>query len=172
MSKHRQSRGLPLSWLNAPVDELGDRMWRQPVVRVICTMLWFAVMGPVIGALAVALVVAGGSLLNGEDFGTDFVMLIVFTPVGVASSFLFAFSPAVAAGVFFGIVDFGRGRSNLVLAVIVGAVGGWLWPLAWALPPSELSSFDHLFIASIVSTLVCWFASTRGAHRRERTAAP
>ena len=80
--------------------------------------------------------------------------------------------PAALVGLFFAALDYGRVRSDAWLAVVIGALGGMLWPTPWGEPASTLSSplEVQLFIASIVSTLVCWFLSTRGVRRTETPA--
>ena len=93
-----------------------------------------------------------------------------WTPESIASARMAM--GVLATGLFFAAVDYGRVRSDPWLAVVVGALGGMLWPVPWGSGPSTLSSplEVQLFIASIVSTLVCWFASTWGMRRRERMA--
>jgi hypothetical protein len=79
--------------------------------------------------------------------------------------------PAALVGLCFAAVDFGRIRSDPWLAVVVGALGGVLWPVPWGEPASALSSplEVQVFVASIVSTWVCWFASTRRPGCGEQT---
>ena len=140
--------------------------------RALGTVLFFAVVGPLIGGLILGFrdmaYVAG----DGRDLGTILYFLFALLSVGVPAAYAMGLVPAAIVGVFFALVDYGRVRSDPWLAVVVGALGGMLWPVPWGSGPSTLSSplEVQIFIASIVSTFVCWFASTRGVRRRERIA--
>jgi hypothetical protein len=142
--------------------------------RALGTVLFFAVCGPLIGGLILGFrdmaYVAG----EGRDLGRVLYFLFALLSVGVPAAYAMGLVPAAIVGLFFAVVDYGRVRSDPWLAVVVGALGGMLWPVPWGSGPSSLSSplEVQLFIASIVSTFVCWYASTRGARRRERMAAP
>jgi hypothetical protein len=156
-----------MSWLNTSVSELSDRMWERPVVRALGTVLLFALVGPVIGGVAFGLLEAGVSVVRNGDFWGVAILSLIAMPVGLSMALVFAAIPAAIVGVFFATVDFARQRSSLGLAIVVGALGGWLWPLVWELPPSDLTSYNPTFIASVVSTVACWFISTRQARRSE-----
>lgn len=159
-----------MSWLNAPVNELSDRMLDRPVARAIGTVLFFAFVGPIAGGMVIWLLDLAVSIFRSGDFWGMMILSLVFAPFGVMAlvvALVFAFVPAAIAGTFFAVVDFGRVRSNVGLAIVVGALGGWFWPLVWGLPPSDLSSYHPEFIASVVATVLCWHLSTRRTRRDE-----
>jgi len=141
--------------------------------RALGTVFFFAVVGPLIGGLIVGFrdmaYVAG----DGRDLGTVLYFLFALLSVGVPAAYAMGLLPAAIVGLFFAAVDYGRVRSDPWLAIVIGALGGMLWPVPWGSGPSTLSSplEVQLFIASIVSTLVCWFVSTWGMRRRDRMAA-
>ena len=136
--------------------------------RALGTVLFFAVVGPLIGGLVVGFRDIVQVVLRGGDFGAIVYFLFALVSVGVPAAYAMGLVPAALVGVFFALVDLGRRRSAPWLAVVVGGLGGMLWPVPWGAPPSTLSSplEVQIFIASIVSTWVCWFASTRGTRRR------
>lgn len=138
------------------------------------TVLLFAVFGPLVGGLIVGLRDMAHVAADGRDLGMILYFLFALLSVGVPAAYAMGLVPAATIGVFFALVDYGRVRSDAWLAVVIGALGGMLWPVPWGSGPSGLSSplEVQLFIASIVSTLVCWFASTRGMRRRAGDGAP
>lgn len=142
--------------------------------RALGTVLFFAVFGPLIGGLIVGFRDMAYVAADGRDVGTVLYFLFALLSVGVPAAFAMGLVPAAIVGLFFAAVDYGRVRSDPWLAVVVGALGGMLWPVPWGSGPSTLSSplEVQLFIASIVSTLICWFVSTWGMRRRDGRAAP
>lgn len=137
--------------------------------RALGTVLFFAVVGPLIGGLVVGFRDILHVVLRGGDLGSILYFLFALVSVGVPAAYAMGLVPAALVGAFFALVDFGRRRSAPWLAVVIGALGGMLWPVPWGSGPSTLSSplEVQLLLASIVSTLICWFASTRGMRRRE-----
>lgn len=152
--------------------ETVPRPARTAFGRALATVLLFAVFGPLIGGVIVGfrdiLYVIGAD----RDLGTILYFLFAFGSVGVPAAYAMGLVPAALVGLFFAAIDYGRVRSDAWLAVVIGALGGMLWPTPWGEPASTLSSplEVQLFIASIVSTLVCWFLSTRGVRRTETPA--
>jgi len=136
--------------------------------RALGTVLFFAVVGPLIGGVIVGFRDMASVVVRGGDLGVMLYFLFALLSVGVPAAYAMGLAPAALVGAFFALVDFGRRRSDPWLAIVVGALGGMLWPVPWGEAPSTLSSplEWHVFVASIVSTWVCWFASTRGARRR------
>lgn len=143
---------------------------RAALGRAVGTVLFFAVFGPLIGGAIVGFRDIAYVASAERDIGTILYFLIAFGSVGVTAAYAMGLVPAAVVGVFFAAVDFGRVRSDPWLAVVIGALGGMLWPVPWGLPPSTLSSplEGQVFIASVVSTFVCWFLSTRGPRRRRK----
>ena len=141
--------------------------------RALGTVLFFAVIGPLIGGLVVGFRDILHVVLRGGDLGSILYFLFALVSVGVPAAYAMGLVPAAVGGVFFALVDFGRRRSAPWLAIVVGGLGGMLWPVPWGSGPSTLSSplEVQLFIASIVSTFICWFASTRGTGRRRESVA-
>ena len=137
---------------------------RTALGRALATVLLFAVFGPLIGGAIVGLRDIATVVAGGPDVVTILYFLIAFGSVGVPAAYAMGLVPAALVGLFFAAVDFGRMRSDPWLAVVIGALGGILWPTPWGEPASMLSSplGVQVFLASIVSTFVCWFASTRG----------
>jgi hypothetical protein len=154
---------------NLPVTESQPPPGRTAIGRAIGTVLFFAVFGPLIGGVIVGfrdiLTVVGAD----RDLGVILYFLIAFISVGVPAAYAMGLAPAALVGLFFAAVDFGRTRSDPWLAVVVGALGGVLWPVPWGEPASALTSplGIQVFVASVASTFVCWFASTRRPRRRE-----
>jgi hypothetical protein len=144
---------------------------RAALGRALGTVLFFAAVGPLIGGAIVGFRDIATVVAAGRDIGTVLYFLVAFGSVGVPAAYAMGLVPAALVGAFFAAVDFGRTRSDPWLAVVIGALGGMLWPVPWGLPPSTLSSplEVHIFVASIVSTFVCWFASTRPSRRQDRT---
>lgn len=142
---------------------------RTALGRAFATVLFFAVGGPLIGGLVTGFGDILDALTAGGGFGSFLYFMVAFISVGVPAAYAVALVPAALVGVVFAAIDFGRPRSDPWLAVVIGALGGMLWPVPWGSGPSTLSSpFEvDILIASIVSTFVCWFASIRG-----RNAAP
>jgi hypothetical protein len=142
--------------------------------RALATVLFFAIFGPLIGGLILGFRDMAYVAVEGRDLGRVLYFLFALLSVGVPAAYAMGLAPAAIVGVFFALVDYGRVRSDPWLAVVVGALGGMLWPVPWGSGPSTLSSSleVQIFIASIVSTWVCWFASTRGMRRRGRVATP
>jgi hypothetical protein len=159
--------------LPASAPEPRERQAPQALGRALATVLCFAIFGPLIGGVIVAFRDAIAVVVEGRDFGDVLYFLFALLSVGVPAAYAMGLVPATIVGLVFAAVDFGRRRSDAWLAVVIGALGGILWPTPWGAPPSTLSSplERHLFLASIVSTLVCWFASTRGLARREASPA-
>ena len=138
----------------------------------LATLLLFAVLGPLVGGVIVGFRDILTVIAAGRDLGTILYFLVAFGSVGVPAAYAMGLVPAAIVGLFFAALDYGRVRSDAWLAVVIGALGGMLWPTPWGEPASTLSSplEVQLFIASIVSTLVCWFLSTRGVRRTETPA--
>lgn len=157
----------------APPQETPTRREASASGRALGTVLFFAIFGPLIGGLIVGFRDMTYVAADGRDLGTVLYFLFALLSVGVPAAYAMGLLPAAIVGLFFALVDYGRVRSDPWLAVVIGALGGMLWPVPWGSGPSTLSSplEVQLLIASIVSTLVCWFASTWGMRRRERVAA-
>ncbi len=154
---------------NLPATESQAPPGRTALGRALGTVLFFAVVGPLIGGAIVGFRDIATVVVEGRDIGTIVYFLVAFGSVGVPAAYAMGLIPAAVVGAFFAAVDFGRTRSDPWLAVVIGALGGMLWPVPWGLPPSTLSSplEVQMFVASVVSTFVCWFASTRPPRRRE-----
>lgn len=137
--------------------------------RAIGTVLFFAVFGPLIGGAIVGFRDIATVVGAGSDLGTILYFLFAFGSVGVPAAYAMGLAPAALVGAFFAAVDYGRVRSDPWLAVVVGALAGMLWPVPWGEPASMLSSplEVQIFVACIVSTFICWFASTRRPRRQE-----
>jgi len=150
-----------------PVTDPAKRQGWSVLSRALGTVLFFAVVGPLIGGVIVGFRDIARLVIEGRDLGTVIYFLVAIISVGVPAAYAMGVVPATIVGAFFAALDFGRRRSDPWLAVVVGGLGGMLWPVPWGSPPSTLSSplEVQLFVASIVSTLVCWFASTRGLRR-------
>ncbi len=165
------NEGTVMELADLPVSAPDTRERRAPraLGRALATVLFFAVFGPLIGGIIVAFRDTIAVVAEGRDLWAILYFLFALVSVGVPAAYAMGLVPAAIVGLFFAVVDFGRRRSDAWLAVVIGVLGGILWPTPWGLPPSTLSSplERHLFLASIVSTLVCWFASTRGAPRGE-----
>jgi len=152
--------------------ETGPRPGRTAFGRALATLLLFAVFGPLVGGVIVGFRDILTVIAAGRDLGTILYFLVAFGSVGVPAAYAMGLVPAAIVGLFFAALDYGRVRSDAWLAVVIGALGGMLWPTPWGEPASTLSSplEVQLFISSIVSTLVCWFLSTRGVRRTETPA--
>lgn len=137
--------------------------------RALGTVLFFAVAGPLVGGLVVGFRDIHDAVAGVSAIGDLLYVLVTFVSVGVPAAYVLAFVPAVIVGIAFAAIDFGRRRSDPWLAVVIGALAGLLWPVPWGTAPATLSSqFERdIFIASIVSTWICWFASTRERWRRD-----
>jgi hypothetical protein len=144
------------------VTETAARPPRTALGRAIGTVLFFAVCGPLIGGVIVGLRDIAAVAAAAGDIGVILYFIVAFGSVGVPAAYAMGLVPAALVGLFFAAVDYGRVRSDPWLAVVVGALGGVLWPVPWGEPASALSSplEVQVFVASIVSTWVCWFAST------------
>lgn len=159
----------------APQQGTATRREASASGRALGTVLFFAVFGPLIGGVVVGFRdMAYVAAADGRDLGTVLYFLFALLSVGVPAAYAMGLLPAAIVGLFFAAVDYGRVRSDPWLAIVIGALGGMLWPVPWGSGPSTLSSplEVQLFIASIVSTLVCWFVSTWGMRRRDGRAAP
>jgi len=156
---------------NLPATESRPAPARTALGRALGTFLFFAIFGPLIGGTIVGFRDIATVIGAGGDLGTTVYFLVAFGSVGVPAAYAMGLIPAAVVGAVFAAVDFGRTRSDPWLAVVIGALGGMLWPVPWGLPPSTLSSplEVQVFVASIVSTFVCWFASTR-PHRPRSSA--
>jgi hypothetical protein len=141
---------------------------RAALGRALGTVLFFAAVGPLIGGAIVGFRDIATVVAAGRDIGTVLYFLIAFGSVGVPAAYAMGLVPAALVGLFFAAVDYGRVRSDPWLAVVVGALGGILWPSPWGQPASMLSSplAVHIFLASVVSTFICWFLSTRQPRRQ------
>jgi hypothetical protein len=152
-----------------PVTESQAPPGRTAIGRAIGTVLFFAIFGPLIGGVIVGFRDIVHVVAVGQDIATILYFLFAFSSVGVPAAYAMGLLPAALVGGFFAAVDFGRTRSDPWLAVVIGALGGMLWPVPWGEPASTLSSplEVQIFVASVASTWVCWFASVRGTRRRE-----
>jgi hypothetical protein len=152
-----------------PVTESQAPAGRTALGRAIGTVLFFAVFGPLIGGAIVGLRDIATVVAEGRDLATILYFLFAFGSVGVPAAYAMGLVPAALVGAFFAAVDYGRVRSDPWLAVVIGGLGGMLWPVPWGEPASALSSplEVQIFLASVASTLVCWFASIRGTRGRE-----
>ena len=153
---------------DAPLDP-PSRPGRSALGRALGTVVFFAVAGPLVGGLVTGFRDILDAMFAGGGFGSIVYFLVAFVSVGVPAAYAMALVPAAIVGAVFAAIDFGRRRSDPWLAVVIGALGGVLWPVPWGSGPSTLSSpFEvRIFVASIVSTLLCWFLSTRAWRRRE-----
>jgi hypothetical protein len=151
------------------VTETAPRPARTALGGALGTVLFFAVFGPPIGGVIVGFRDILYVVSADRDFGAILYFVVAFGSVGVPAAYAIGLIPAALVGVFFAAVDYGRVRSDPWLAIVIGALGGMLWPAPWGEPASTLSSplEVQIFVASIVSTVVCWFASTRRQRRRE-----
>lgn len=147
----------------------GQGQGRAAFGRALGTVLFFAVFGPLIGGAVVGFRDIAYVVSEGRDIGSILYFLIAFGSIGVPAAYAMGLIPAALVGAFFAAIDYGRVRSDPWLAVVIGGLGGILWPAPWGEPASALSSplQVQIFTASIVSTWVCWFASTRNPRRRE-----
>ena len=152
-----------------PATRPPTRPARTAFGRAVATVLFFAVFGPLIGGAIVAFADIAGVVAEARDLAGILYFLVAFGAVAVPAAYAMGFVPAALVGLFFAAVDFGQVRSAPWLAVVIGALGGVLWPAALGQPPATLSSplEVHILLASIVSTFLCWFLSTRGPRRRE-----
>jgi hypothetical protein len=153
------------------VTETRLRPARTAVGRAIGTVLFFAVCGPLIGGVIVGLRDIAAVAAAAGDIGVILYFIVAFGSVGVPAAYAMGLVPAALVGLCFAAVDFGRIRSDPWLAVVIGGLGGVLWPVPWGEPAAALSSPLELqvFVASIISTWVCWFASIRRPGCGEQT---
>ena len=135
--------------------------------RAIGTVLFFAAIGPLIGGLVLGAPDILRLLRDSADLGATFYFILAFASVGLPVAYAMSLVPAAIVGLFFALVDFGRQRSSLWLAVVIGALGGVLWPVPWDGTASMLASplERQAFFASVVSTVLCWFVSTLGTRQ-------
>lgn len=152
-----------------PATETQSPPGRAALGRAIGTVLFFAVFGPLIGGAIVGFRDIATVVAEESDLGTILYFLFAFGSVGVPAAYAMGLVPAALVGAFFAAVDYGQVRSDPWLAIVIGALGGMLWPVPWGEPVSTLSSplEVQIFVASIVSTIVCWFLTTRRARRSE-----
>jgi hypothetical protein len=135
--------------------------------RALVTVLLFAAVGPLVGGLIVSLPDMLTAVAQARDLGSVIYFLFAFVSVGVPAAYAMGLVPAAIVGGIIAAIDFGERRSDAWIAVVLGALGGMLWPVPWGSPPATLASpIEVLFlVASIVSTFVCWFLSTRERRR-------
>jgi hypothetical protein len=153
---------------NLPLTESRAPPGRTAIGHAIGTVLFFAVFGPLIGGAIVGFRDIATVVVQGRDLGTIVYFLVAFGSVGVPAAYVMGLAPAALAGAFFAVVDYRRVRSDPWLAVVVGALGGMLWPVPWGEPASALASplEVQILVASVASTFACWFASIRGLRGR------
>jgi len=142
---------------------------KQALGRALLTVLLFGSIGPLLGGLIVSLPDVLTVIAQARDAGSLFYFLFAFVSVGVPAAYAVGLVPAAIVGAVIAAIDFGERRSDAWIAVVLGALGGMLWPVPWGSPPATLASPLEVWflVASIASTWACWFLSTRERRLRE-----
>lgn len=151
----------------APAGDLAQartRRARPPtgaeMLRLMGTLLVFAIVGPPIGGLMVIGAIA--SQIAGE-FGSDaggltvtFAAMLIW---GWWVSYPLGILPALAAGVAVGLKRIWGGGAGIVFTLGIGLVIGAVWAFGFmdaGTEPAMRNLAPAIIAASVVATLACW----------------
>jgi hypothetical protein len=152
---------------NNPAKPRHARSAFMGFVQWLLIVVIFAVVGPVVGTVAIAILLG---LIKGTASGLAQIPLVVIAGLITGASYVFGGIPAAIAGVMIGIKQAWFGGAGWLFALVIGALVGAGLEICVhgaSIKAGNSNLVGIFFVVATLSTLACWRIASTWSFVRE-----